>query len=621
MVPIASHSRLNKIRLIIFGLTALTAWLLGTGIWSPDPYRRLGFALDDWRQSQMQTTTADSRIALVDIDEHSLDAVGPWPWPRAVVAQLAQTLFTQYHAKAVGLDVMFPESGMPAGDEALLAVGRRYPLVFAQAFDLATGDEAPHVGHLGGALATRVDAPQTPVATGFIGNFFNDPDVCVGHVTPHADSDGVVRAIAPVIRYAGAAYPMLAWQLLHCRTNGRPVALSITALPVNARGLLHIPFVHSMRSFDVVPAVEVLTGTAPPALLSRRYVLVGSSALGLTDHIASPIAPWLPAVVVHAELLSDLLGDTAHHGFMPRLASLPILWTAVSILVFAALFRSQRASITLPVLIAATVVWLGLAVSMRAVPADLVALPLIPAAIFLLVQAPVEWISSQSAIRSFERRFSRYLPPTVLREIIRDRGLTAFKPERRQISVLFVDIEGYTRLAERMPPEQLAAATEVILTRLTRCVYDTAGTLDKYMGDALMAFWGAPLEQQDHADRALESASAMLREIDALNHDSELRSSTGPIHVRIGVNSGSAVVGELGSTSRQSYTAIGDTINVASRLQEYAKVADTYLLIGQETARLTSRHKLRAFSDVTLRGRVTPESLYVLDDGETDAVR
>lgn len=115
--------------------------------------------------------------------------------------------------------------------------------------------------------------------------------------------------------------------------------------------------------------------------------------------------------------------------------------------------------------------------STRAVPASLAALPLVPAAVFLLVQAPIEWISSQAAIHSFERRFSRYLPPTVLREIIRQRGLATFKPERRQISVLFVDIEGYTRLAEQMPPEQLVGMTDVILTRLTDCVHATSERL------------------------------------------------------------------------------------------------------------------------------------------------
>jgi adenylate cyclase len=250
----------------------------------------------------------------------------------------------------------------------------------------------------------------------------------------------------------------------------------------------------------------------------------------------------------------------------------------------------------------------------------LAALPLVPAAAFLLVQAPIEWICSQAAIRSFERRFNRYLPPTVLREIVQQRGLATFTPERRQISVLFVDIEGYTRFAEQMPPEQLAAMTDTILTRLTVCVHETHGTLDKYMGDALMAFWGAPLAQPDHADRALDCALAMLRDLETLNRSALPVFEGRTIRVRIGVNSGPAVVGEIGSTFRKSYTAIGDTVNVASRLQDHARSIGTSLLIGQETARQVVRHRLQACAQAALRGRDAAEQLYTMNENEPHAI-
>ena len=619
MGTLESLTKLDRVRLTVFALISLAAWLLASGTWSPESYRRLGFALDDLRQSHMLVRTGDTRIALVDIDERSLDAIGPWPWPRAVLAQLAQNLFQQYHAEAVGLDILLPGAGQPDGDRALRAVANRYPLVFAQAFDLSGSAQGVHAGHVGGALMATAEGSHAPVADGFVGNFFSDPDVCVGHVTPRADLDGVVRSIPPLIQYEGVSYPMLAWTLLQCRHAGKLHTLSIDALPTDANGLMSIPYHRAMRSFDVVSALDVLAGNAPPALLANRHVLVGSSSVGLTDHIASPIDPWLPAVVVHAELLSYLLDCEAQGAFAASSRWLPILWTACAILVFALLFRLQRAPIALLALIATTSLWLALVLSTRVAAADLAALPLVPAAVYMLIQAPIEWISSQAAIRSFERRFGRYLPPTVLREIVRRHGLTAFKPERRLISVLFVDIEGYTRLAEQMLPERLVAMTEVILTRLTHCVYDTVGTLDKYIGDSLMAFWGAPLEQADHADRALDCARAMLRELDVLNRAENPLMDGKLIRVRIGVNSGSAVVGELGSTSRQSYTAIGDAINVASRLQDHAKVVETDLLVGQETARLVTRHALRAFGHATLRGRVAPELLYVLDEVESDA--
>lgn len=620
MVSVAGLTTLDRIRLTIFGLISLLGCLLATGVWSPEPYRRLGYALDDWRQAQLLKTVPDSRIALVDIDERSLDAIGPWPWPRAVMARLAQNLFTQYHAKAVGLDVMFPEAGSPDGDRALLAVAHQFPLVFAEAFALSGGADAPHAGHVGGALAAGTRAVHAPVASGFVGNFFDATDVCVGHVTPHASADGIVRSIAPLIQYANAVYPMLAWQLIHCRAGSSSSSVSLASLPVDSHGLMHIPFRHTVQALDVVPAYDVLAQNAPSALLANRYVLIGSSALGLTDHVASPIDPWLPAVVVHAELLGELLDLGSKKDATSSAAWLPVVWTACSIVVFAVLFRMQHASIALLSMIVATSLWLVLLASTRSVPAAVAALPLIPVGVFLLIQAPIEWIYSLAAIRSFERRFSRYLPPTVLREIIRKRELDTFKPERRQISVLFVDIEGYTRLAEQLPPEQIVAMTDVILTRLTDCVHHTEGTLDKYMGDALMAFWGAPLAQPDHADRALDCALAMLRELKELNRSALPVFDGRTIRVRIGVNSGTAVVGEMGSTLRKSYTAIGDTVNVASRLQEHAKTLETTLLIGHETARQTERHRLKTCAQAALRGRDAAERLYTMDEGAPDAI-
>lgn len=629
MVEVVRLSRLDRLRLAIFGLTLLATCLLAARVDAPPLYARLGYALDDWRQAHTLLAATDTRVVLVDIDEHSIDAIGPWPWPRALIAQLARTLFVQYGTRSVGLDILFPEASQAADDEALLEVARQHPLVFAQTFSFASTDHPPRVGQTGGALPLRSSAPPMPVASGFVGNFFSEADVCVGHVTPHTSSDGVVRTVAPLIRYGEHLYPMFAWQLLACRagtgTARQAASPDLSALPGETDGLFHVPFRRTAANYDVIPAVDVLAGSAPPGLLRGRYVVVGSSALGLNDHIASPIDPWLPAMVVHAELLDALLdlrsGPDASALAFARW--LPLAWAIVSLALLAWLSRQRRAMLTLPVAAATTALWLCVLLWLRALPADQLAVPLVPAFAFVFVQAPLEWIASLVAMRAFERRFSQYLPQSVLRHIMRRSDHDALKPQRRQITVLFADIEGYTMLAEQMPPEQLVAMTEIVLTRLTQCVYDTEGTLDKYMGDALMAFWGAPLEQPDHARRALDCAQAMLREVAAINREAAVLPYGRALRVRIGVNSGNAMAGELGSASRQSYTVIGDVVNVASRLQEYARTASTDLLVGQETARLGGGYPLRMISEVTLRGRGAPERLFVLDEPETmlDAVR
>jgi adenylate cyclase len=619
VVEVVRLSRLDRLRLAIFGLTLLATCLLAARAGAPPLYERLGYALDDWRQVHMLLATPDARVVLVDIDEHSLNAVGPWPWPRALIAQLARTLFVQYGTRSVGLDILFPEASQSADDEALLDVARRYPLVFAQTFSFANSDHPPLVGQTGGALALHEPIQSVPLASGFVGNFFSEADLCVGHVTPHADADGVVRNVAPLIRYGEHVYPMFAWQLLACRAgskSGMPLP-DPAALPGETNGLFHVPFQRSAATYDVVPAVDVLAGRAPAALLRGRYVVLGSSALGLNDHIASPIDPWLPAMVVHAELLDALLDPQSGTSSLHRFARwLPLAWALVALVLLTWLSRQRRAALTLPVAAATTALWLATLLWLRELPADQIALPFVPVIVFVFVQAPLEWTASLVAVRRFERRFSQYLPQAVLRHIMRRADQSALEPQRRQITVMFADIEGYTMLAEQMPPEQLVAMTEVVLTRLTQCVYDTEGTLDKYMGDALMAFWGAPLEQPDHARRALDCAQAMLREVAAINREATVLPHGRALRVRIGVNSGSAMAGELGSASRQSYTVIGDAVNVAARLQEYARTAKTDLLVGHETAHLACGYPLRMISEVTLRGRGAPERLYVLDEPE-----
>jgi adenylate cyclase len=626
VVEVVRLSRLDRLRLAIFGLTLLATCLLAARAGAPPLYERLGYALDDWRQVHTLLATPDARVVLVDIDEHSINAVGPWPWPRALIAQLARTLFVQYGTRSVGLDILFPEASQSADDEALLDVARRYPLVFAQTFSFVNSDHPPLVGQTGGALALREPMQSMPLASGFVGNFFSETDLCVGHVTPHADADGVVRNVAPLIRYGEHVYPMFAWQLLACRAgskSGTPLP-DPAALPGETNGLFHVPFRRSAATYDVVPAVDVLAGRAPAALLRGRYVVLGSSALGLNDHIASPIDPWLPAMVVHAELLDALLDQQSGVSSMHRFARwLPLAWALVALALLTWLSRQRRAALTLPVAAATTALWVATLLWLSELPADQIALPFVPVIVFVFVQAPLEWTASLVAVRRFERRFSQYLPQAVLRHIMRRADQSALEPQRRQITVMFADIEGYTMLAEQMPPEQLVAMTEVVLTRLTQCVYDTEGTLDKYMGDALMAFWGAPLEQPDHARRALDCAQAMLREVAAINREATVLPHGRALRVRIGVNSGSAMAGELGSASRQSYTVIGDAVNVAARLQEYARTAKTDLLVGHETAHLACGYPLRMISEVTLRGRGAPERLYVLDEPEAmlDALR
>lgn len=611
--------RPDNLRLGLALLVVGTVAALGSGIWVPGWYTQLDRMLTDSRWLLRDPAAPSSRVVVVDIDEASLEAVGPWPWPRQFLVQLAEELFVRHGARAVALDIVFPEAQDAGGDAALLRVALQHRLVFSQAFDFAAALGTVHAGHLGGAVAASGSRDAFPQATGYIGNFFKPgPRDCVGHITPRLDEDGVVRRIAPLIVYQGERYPMLAMALLLCEKPGLPPALVWPAMaPLIAEtdgGFLPISWRHAGNGFAVVSAADVLARQVLTPTIAGRYVLVGSSALGASDRITSPRDPWLPGVMVHAELLEGLLDEAATPRRRFDLSWLGWGWSLASVLVLGYLFRRGNVAAACGTLALLTVLWLVLAVMLPARGTGLVpALPCVVYLLFLGLQVPMEWGMARSEARRFDRRFRRYLPPAVLEALLRQRDFDAMRPVRRILTVLFADIEGYTTLAEVMPPEQLVGLTEIVLGHLTAQVHRTGGTVDKYMGDAVMAFWNAPLDQPDHADRGLDCALAMLAGMAGLNE--RLRAAypaLASIRICVGIHSGEAVVGEIGSQTRKSYTAIGDTVNIAARLQDLCKSVDTDLLVGRGTASLSHRHCLRVLGRVTLRGRIQPEAVYVI---------
>ncbi|MGT2509442.1 CHASE2 domain-containing protein [Cupriavidus basilensis] len=619
MGAIGALARPDNLRLGLALLMIGAVAVLASGTWAPGWYTQLNRLLADTHWLLLGRAEPSSRVVVVDIDETSLDAVGPWPWPRHFIAQLAEELFVRYGARAVALDIVFPEAQDADGDSALLRVARHHRLVFSQAFDFAAVPGMVHAGHLGGTLPVTDDGGLLPTATGYIGNFFKpDPGDCVGHITPRLDEDGVVRRIAPLIAYQGGRYPMLAMALLLCEKPGLPPALPWSAMaPLVAgteQGFLPISWRHAGNGFAVASAADVLARQVPAQAIAGRYVLVGSSALGASDRITSPLDPWLPGVMVHAELLEGLLDEAAAPGRRFDMSWLGGIWSLASVLVLGYLFRRGNVAAACGTLALLASLWLALTVMLPAHGTGLApALPCVVYLLFLGLQVPMEWGMARSETRRFDRRFRRYLPPAVLEALLRQRDFDAMRPVRRTLTVLFADIEGYTTLAEVMAPEQLVGLTEIVLGDLTAQVHRTEGTVDKYMGDAVMAFWNAPLEQPDHADRGLDCALAMLAGMTGMNE--RLRAAypgLAPIRICVGIHSGEAVVGEIGSQTRKSYTAIGDTVNVAARLQDLCKSIASDLLVGQGTASLSRRHWLRVLGRVTLRGRSHSEVVYVM---------
>ena len=578
---------------------ALTALLLALWVeWSrPAAVVRLDEGLRDTYLQVFASTRPEDRLVVVDIDEASLKRVGAWPWSRTQVADLVEILLSHYGARAVGLDIVFPEAADVSGDARLASLAAHAPLNLAQIFDFTERPLSVEQGVLsgGGLVVAGQNGMQ---AQGFIANHVGLSGArCVGNIGYMPDTDGVLRHVPQFTRFKDQIFPQFSGALLRC------AGYADVLLPVNAQGLWRVPYAHALSAYTVVSAADVVNEAIPLSLLTGRLVLIGSSSLGLGDRVSTPLAPLNAGVMVHAASLSGLLDLAEGRAQLPQSGRIILIfWCVLSVALMTACmarFSAWRGLLVLAGLVGA---WLLLAFVGVAHQVEWsVTAPLWAYFFLLVVGIPHEWWQAQRRTRRLLSTFSHYVAQPVLDEIVRLGLQHSLAPTRRQVTVLIADMEGYTQATSLLSLEEAATLTKDFLGCLTRPVLAGLGTLDKYTGDGLVAFWGAPLPSPDQADRAVSAGLAVLAEVDAFN---EQRASQGlaPVLVRIGVESGMALVGDLGTPFRSTYTAVGDCINFASRLEAAARDLPTQMVIGSATQGLLLLHETRSLGFITLRG-------------------
>lgn len=558
----------------------------------------------------------EDRLVVIDLSEETLREIGPWPWPRGRVADLVEILLGTYGARVVGLDVVFPEHGEEEGDIRLAALAEHAPLVLAQIFDFTSRSQAVLQGVLAGGLTDPVGNGGF-LAQGYIANHAGLSRArCVGNIG-YLPDDGVLRHTPVRTRYAGKEYPHLAGAVMACTHGDNDGATGLASAPVgNEQGLWRVSYPRALSAYTVIPAADVLLERVPKSLISGRFVLVGSSSLGLGDRVSTPLAPLSAGVMVHAASLSGMLDLAEGRALAPWSGRAGLLlWCVFSVGLAVFLMARLSAWGGVLMLVGLVLTWLILAfwgVSRQAEWS--VTAPLWAYFFLLLVAIPHEWWQTQRNTRRLLTTFSHYVAQPVLDEIVR-LGLTySLEPTLRQVTVLIADMEGYTRTTSSLSLQDAATLTKQFLGCLTRPVLAWHGTLDKYSGDGLVAFWGAPLLCPDQADRAVSAALEILREVDEFNVQRHL-SGMAPIRVRIGIESGMALVGDLGTSFRSTYTAVGDCINFASRLEAAARDLPTQLLIGADANNRLVRHKTVSLGQISLRGTETVIEVFAVAHG------
>jgi adenylate cyclase len=581
-------------------------------VWLRTILTQVSFLPNEWLRDaflRMQVSDApEPRVLVVDIDEASLTELGPWPWPRARLADLVEILLADYDARGVALDILLPSPTDTDGDTRLALLAAHGPLVPAQAFDFDFAGNRPQPvrdGHLGGA--STIYKRGVP-ATGYLGNY---PALAaaphVGAIGFIPDPDGALRRIPLVTQFGGKQYPTLALALLNCCSGQPPLALADT-------GLMRIPYRRDWSAFTVVSAADILQHRIAPAGASGRLVLVGSSSLGMGDRVSTPLAANRPGLGVQATILSALLDR--QQGALPaplpgRLAA--CLFALVSSIACTLAFPRLSAAAGVALLGASSALWLALAYALA--PHDPAFAPTGPLAtnLFLLtVAVPYQWQQAQRRSRHLLQTLRQYVAPAVVEQLLRSEELDPLRPRRCDVTTLVADMEGYTTQVETLPVEEAARLTRDFLDCLTGEVIAHQGTLDKYTGDGMMAFWGAPLPLEQHADLALDAAHKMTQRVAALSA-ARVREGFLPLRVRIGIESGAAMAGDFGTSFRSIYTAVGDSVNTAARLEQVARDFSHDIIIGPGTIDRSRRHRFLSLGERLLRGKDRATPLYTLD--------
>ncbi len=565
--------------------------------------------LRDWFIVARASAVPEQRFVVVDIDEGSLVALGPWPWPRERLATMLENLIGPYAANAVALDLFLPERADAQGDARLAMLAQFGPLVLAQAFDY-DGSRPLRIGTLSGGQTVLPALGAVP-ASGFIGNHEGlNSAAHTGNIGFVPDRDGMIRHLPWFTRFNGRDYPTLALALLACCEAGISTP---PAVPVAASGFWRVPYTRQLGAYTVIPAADILQMRVPPALIQGKRVLIGSSSLGLSDRVATPLSPNTSGLLVHAAALSSLLDQQA--GQAPRAWPGRGLATAYSLLVallVAFSFPRLSAITNISLLAFASVLWVG-AAYVLSLHDDLFSTtgPLLANLFLLAVAVPFDWQMSQGRSRRLLDTLRQYVAQAVVDELLRSDLKDPLAPVRCEVTTLIADMQGYTSQVESLTVEQAAQLTRDFLTCLTGPVIASGGTLDKYTGDGLVAFWGAPLPVADHADRALEAAKEIVRRVRELSLQREA-AGYARLRVRIGIESGIAMAGDFGTNFRSIYTAVGDSVNVASRLETMARDFPHDVIIGPGTAGACRRHTLQSLGEFTLRGKGKATVLYTL---------
>ena len=623
--------------------------------------QRIENILYDVRLRITMPNTVDKRIIILDIDEKSLVQEGHWPWRRDKLADLVDILFDYYGAKLVGFDVIFSEKASNDSITTLEKLAKNQlqnDANFISAIEkirpeLSYDDRFSHslqnrpvvlgyffshhdeqnneIGQLPVPLSNTNDDFTHLLfdAKSYIANLptLQSSALSGGYLdNANVDEDGVYRRLPLITSYKHQLYSTLSLSLFH-QLLGTPPVEFITSndygenrleglkiagftIPVDHSGNLLVPFRGKQKSFQYISVTDVLNGEVAVSELHDKIIIIGTSAAGLLDLRSTPVQNVYAGVEVHANILSGLLDQSVK--------SRPTYIIAAEMLELALLFILSMLLFPRVSIIASAFIFLifsGVMTtfnfylwSLKNIDTHL-ATPLILFSLLYGGQMFFGFFFENRKKKQLSNIFGQYIPKELVDEMSNSDEEFSLKGESREMTVFFSDVRGFTTISESLEAAELCDLINAILTPVTRIIHENKGTIDKYIGDAIMAFWGAPMYNDKHAYLAVKAGLNIINEFDTINAHFKLKNWP-EVDLGIGLNTGDMVVGNMGSEFRIAYTVMGDTVNLGSRLEGLTKQYGVKMIVSESTRKAAPEFAYRELDWVRVKGKNKPIKIY-----------
>ncbi|MDR2904356.1 MAG: adenylate/guanylate cyclase domain-containing protein [Helicobacteraceae bacterium] len=613
-----------------------------------DQYRAIDNGFRDYLFAIRGVVPTSESVVIIDIDERSLSKLGQWPWERDKVAKILENLAAS-GVGIIGIDAVFAEPDNSSPKRVLEKLGLKNEAKTAPDYDAILGEafgETPTIaGYVFIMEKSALDSNDGAIVPAIFlerGRGEYDPLLRPERVilnlpaiqekayssgyfnTVPDDSSGIIRYVPLVMRYQDAIYPSLAFEMLRAANEVNRVViahdpaigvekiiLGVREIPTDRFGRIFVNYRGASRTFPYISAVDIYENNFSASDVEGKFALIGTSAAGLLDLRATPFENVYPGVEIHANVIDNILmGDFISRPSWAQAVDLLLILISATLL--SVILAYSSAFLTIVVATTYTIAFFfvsyvalfeyGFILNLLIVFITIVSVTIMSLVLNFFLES-----RQKELIRA---KLVKKLSPNIVKDLLKN-PTEALEGREREITLFFSDIRGFTNLSESIgSPKELIKLLNDYMTPMTDIIMSSGGTLDKFIGDAIMAYWNAPAKTPDHADKAINAAISQIAALQALNE--KFRAENRPmIEIGVGINTGFAIVGEMGSIGRADYTAIGDSVNLASRLEGLNKIYGTRIIFSEFTRKkLKGKYIIRELDLVRVKGKSEAVAIY-----------